>query len=111
MTLKQLVKDKDEIIVQQKSIIESCKCKSNHNKEITDLQIKLVEAIRIISERGANLSELEESPRSTLKKLNVDHDQRLEERVVELLHLNKVLRKEVDAQITITKKTEESFST
>ena len=112
MTLKQLVKDKNEIIVQQKSIIESCKCKSNdHNKEITDLQIKLEEAIRIISERDANLSELEESPRNTLKKLNVDHDQRLEERVMELLHLNEVLRKEVDAQITITKKAEESFST
>ena len=53
MTLKQFVKDKDEIIVQQMSIIESCKCKSNyHNNEITDLQIKLEEAFRIISEHS-----------------------------------------------------------
>ena len=56
-----LVSDKDEIIAQQKVIIDSCRCGSkDYNEELTNLCKKLEESKNLINERNFELREAKE---------------------------------------------------
>ena len=59
--LRKLASDKDEIIAQQKIIIDSCGCRSkDYNEELTNLPKKLEESNNLIDEHNFELHEAKE---------------------------------------------------
>ena len=109
-TLRKLASDKDEIIAQQKIIIDSCRCRSkDYNEELTNLCKKLEEANNLIDERNFELHETKEL--LVEKKSEVNGNRKLEKELATSLLLNGDLRNELRTQVIITKKTGLAFNT
>lgn len=107
-TLRELVSDKDSIIAQQKSIIESCRSITEENDmEMLKLREKLENTNFLVDERSIELSET----RDALEKKNKNSHTECNCKINELLQKNEILKKELEAQVNVTKMTELAFST
>ena len=109
-TLHKLARDKDEIIAQQKIIINSCKS-DEQNEELANLRTKLDDANRNIEESNLKLRETQSLLHIQINETNTADSEKLKKELEIVQRIKEDLCNELTNQVLLTKRTELAFNT